>query len=515
MNLTGQTIDRYDILEQLGEGGMATVYKAYDSRLECHVAVKVIRVVGNEPQVNSLKRFEREAKALAQLMHPHIVRVKDYGEYNGMLYLVLDYLPGGTMAEKMGKPMHYQKASRVLAPIADALAYAHQCGVLHRDVKPSNILMTESGQPMLADFGIAKIIGPQVTTELTATGVGIGTPNYMAPEQWMGKAEERTDLYALGVVFYELVTGRLPYIGETPAAVLIKHVNDPLPNPRQFVPDLPEDAEAVIFKVMAKKPEGRFENLKKFSNVLEQLATGAKVDIGKEKLAESGRKLPKRKPVMIAGASVLIIALCALILIFATGSIGKNSNIFGSKFALVENQEEAMAPVVTSPSTNTAALQTPEPSRTSTTTKTLTTTPTNTSPPPPTSTPTPITRFNNFYSCLNSCDPNGSNSIHNFPERITRIYLHWEYENIPINAHYTRQWTMNGNEWIRYECTWPGPPDGVDEITLTEPDGLHSGIWTITIMIDYEIALQESIWIEGDWDYWSPVGVMNSCYGKK
>ena len=322
----GQTIDRYQILEQLGEGGMATVYKAYDSRLERHVAVKVLRSVGQEPTETFLKRFEREARALAQLTHPNIVRIIDYGKYNGMPYLVMEYLPGGTLADKMGKSVPYQQAARMLAPVADALAYAHLRGFLHRDVKPSNILVTESGQSMLADFGIVRIIGSQATTELTATGVGIGTPAYMAPEQWMGKAESRTDLYALGIVFYELVTGRLPYIADTPAAVLLKHVNDPLPRPRQFARNLPDSVEHVIFKALAKKPQDRFSDLAAFAAVLEKLVQGAQVSPGKISAApgQTARRspLPVGRFGLFGLLGLMMIVLTGLVILFATGVIG-------------------------------------------------------------------------------------------------------------------------------------------------------------------------------------------------
>ena len=159
-NLIGQSLGRYHILEQLGEGGMATVYKAYDTRLETDVAVKVIRTENLTlgTMERALKRFEREAKALARLTHPNIVKVTDYGEYEGKPYLVMEYLPGGTLKERLGKPMPWQEAVRMLIPIAEALDFAHSQNMIHRDVKPSNILLTQRGQPMLTDFGIAKIL---------------------------------------------------------------------------------------------------------------------------------------------------------------------------------------------------------------------------------------------------------------------------------------------------------------------------------------------------------------------
>ena len=276
-DLTGLIIGRYKIIESLGVGGMATVYKAFDERLERYVALKAIRTdvfgAGLLPEI--LARFEREAKALARLTHPHIVKVYDYGEHEGMPYLVMEYLPGGTLRKYAGQMISYTHAAHLLSPIARALAYAHRQNVVHRDVKPTNILISESGQPMLTDFGIAKLLDVGQSAGLTASGVGIGTPEYMAPEQGMGGAiDYRADQYALGVVFYELLTGRRPYIADTPMGVMVKHITEPLTQPRQFVPNLPPEVEAVIFKCMAKKPDDRFNDLDLFAGALEAIASG-------------------------------------------------------------------------------------------------------------------------------------------------------------------------------------------------------------------------------------------------
>jgi eukaryotic-like serine/threonine-protein kinase len=275
-DLTGQDIGRYHIVEQLGQGGMATVYRAYDNRLEREVALKVIRreAVSSELLENMLRRFEREARALAKLEHSNIVKVHDYGEHEGSPYLVMQYLPGGTLKEKISQPMPYTAAAHLLHPIALALGYAHQRGVVHRDVKPANILITLEGAPMLSDFGIAKILEKQGLTQLTNTGVGIGTPEYMAPEQGMGKeVDHRADIYALGIVFFEMLTGQKPYRADTPMAVVIKHMTDPLPHPHQFMPDLPDEAVHIIFRSLAKDPADRFPDMIDFAAALENLIT--------------------------------------------------------------------------------------------------------------------------------------------------------------------------------------------------------------------------------------------------
>jgi len=334
-SLVGQDVGRYHIVDQLGEGGMATVYKAYDNRLERNVAIKVIR--SDQKQDTAFhRRFEREAKSLAQLSHTNIVKVLDYGEYEDEPYVVMEYLPGGTLKQKLGKPMDYRQAAKILSPVARALEYAHLHKIIHRDVKPANILLSESGQPMLSDFGIAKILEAEGMTQLTSTGVGIGTPEYMAPEQGFGRAiDQRADVYALGVVFYELVTGKRPFLADTPLAVLMKHMTDPLPPPRDFVPGLPEVVEKVIFKAMAKKPENRFQDMGAFASALESLALGQGVSLDDETLAVAQKAAAapatgEKKwllPVGIIGGVVVIGLIC--LGLGALGVFGFGKDLFG------------------------------------------------------------------------------------------------------------------------------------------------------------------------------------------
>ena len=274
----GQTIGRYHIIEPLGEGGMATVYKAFDTHLERDVAIKVIRRGAFPPDTldRILARFKREGKALARLSHPNIIKVFDYGEYEGAPFLVMEYVPAGTLKQKLGKPFPWQEAVRLILPVAQALDYAHGEGIIHRDVKPANILITKTGQPMLSDFGIAKLLEGEDGQTLTGAGVGVGTPEYMAPEQGLGSKtiDGRADQYGLGVVLYELLTGRKPYTADTPMAVVLKHHNDPLPRPSQFVHGLPQQVEHVLFKALAKKPADRYPDMAVFAAALEKLLTG-------------------------------------------------------------------------------------------------------------------------------------------------------------------------------------------------------------------------------------------------
>jgi tRNA A-37 threonylcarbamoyl transferase component Bud32 len=312
--LIGQSLGRYHILEQLGEGGMATVYKAYDTRLEREVAVKLVRRGAFPPEQldRILKRFEQEAKALARLTHPNIVGVIDYGEFEGAPYLVMPYLPGGTLKQLLGKPVSWQKAAQLLIPIARALEYAHKQGMIHRDVKPSNILISQSGEPFLSDFGIAKLLENEDAQTLTGTGLGVGTPEYMAPEQWTGKVGPQSDLYSLGIVFYELVTGRKPYVADTPAAVLLKQTSDPLPNPRKFVTDLPQSVERVLIKALARDPADRYASMKELAAALENLLTNAPTGAAGEQPAAHVPGEKKRPARWLWGAIAGILVLSAL-----------------------------------------------------------------------------------------------------------------------------------------------------------------------------------------------------------
>ncbi len=290
----GQSIGRYHIVEPLGKGGMAIVYRAYDTRLKKDVAVKFIRreAFSELELSNILSRFEQEAVSLARLTHPNIIPIIDYDRFEDTPYLVMPFIPGGTLKDTIaqmvaeGKIFTPAQAARLLGPVANALEFAHRHGILHRDVKPANILITESGEPMLSDFGIARILDTQGNT-LTATGTGIGTPEYSAPEQWLGKPEPASDQYALGVVLYEMLTNHRPYTADTPQAVMLMHISDPLPRPRQFTPSLPPDVEKVLFTALAKHPEDRYPSMAEFAQAMQEMA-----DISTRVATSSIQELP-------------------------------------------------------------------------------------------------------------------------------------------------------------------------------------------------------------------------------
>jgi len=273
VNLTGQSLGSYRIIEQIGKGGMATVFKAYEPALDRYVAIKILpEYFAHYPEF--VTRFEREAKAIARLDHPNIVPIYGYGQDKGFMYLVMRYVQAGTLREMLGHPLPLPMAVDILRQISGALHYAHQLGIIHRDVKPSNVLMADQKWALLTDFGLAKMV--ESSEQLTRSGVGVGTPAYMSPEQGQGeKVDARSDIYSLGVMLYEMVTGRVPYDAETPMAILLKHISAPLPLPRSVNPDIPESVERVILKAMAKSPDDRFQTAEEMMKALDQALANA------------------------------------------------------------------------------------------------------------------------------------------------------------------------------------------------------------------------------------------------
>ena len=271
-DLTGQIIDqKYEILELLDEGGMAMVYRADDTRLNRMVALKIIpKEKFNKEQLEEiLQRFDQEARALAKLSHPNIVPILDCGEYDGSPYLVLEYLSGGTLRKWMDQPLHWHVAVNVMLPIMDALTYCHQHSILHRDIKPSNILFREDDTPVLTDFGIAKLLGNLGIPPKTVTGVFVGTPGYMAPEQHNNnnntKLDARTDVYQLGIVLYEVVTGHRPSD--------LANIVETVPHPKNYVSNLPVDFDKILLKALAFKPKDRYQTMEEFKTALQHALT--------------------------------------------------------------------------------------------------------------------------------------------------------------------------------------------------------------------------------------------------
>lgn len=280
--LEGQTLGRYRVLEALGRGGMARVYRGYHPQLDRYVAIKVLRPdLAEEEEFPA--RFQREARAVAALRHPNIVQVFDFDVQRGVYYMVMELLEGDTLKTRLndlrvrGEKMALGEMTRVLLDVLAGLSYAHGEGMVHRDIKPANILLTKRGQAVLADFGIAHIVGG---TRHTVSGALMGTLNYMAPEQGLNnQSDARSDIYSLGIVFYEMLTGRTPFEADTPLAILMKHINDPLPLPRSIDPSIPEPFERVVLKALAKRPEDRYQSAEDMARALRAAAEEAGVEL--------------------------------------------------------------------------------------------------------------------------------------------------------------------------------------------------------------------------------------------
>jgi serine/threonine-protein kinase len=260
----GHTISgRYKIETLLGQGGMSSVYKATDPNLRRTVAIKLIHPhLSSDPEF--VRRFEHEAAAVAQLRHQNIIQVFDFNHDGDVYYMVLEYLPGETLQEQLrrlsaaNKTMPAQEAINVMAVTCDAVAYAHNQGMIHRDLKPANLMMNPNGQPILMDFGVAKMLG---TAQHTATGAIIGTAKYMSPEQARGdRPDERTDIYSLGVILYEMVAGVTPFEGDSTVAILMKHVTEQVPDIRAIKSDLSPQLAEVIEKALAKNRKDRYQS---------------------------------------------------------------------------------------------------------------------------------------------------------------------------------------------------------------------------------------------------------------
>lgn len=344
---TPKMIGRYEIRGELGRGGMATVYHGYDPRFEREVAIKLMppEMLHADPQFRV--RFEREAKIIAQLEHPSIVPVYDVGEENGQPYFVMRYMGGGSLSERIKEKRYtIEEAVRILEQLAPGLDEAHTKDIVHRDLKPGNILFTSKNVPLISDFGIAKFTQGEAGN-MTGSAI-IGTPAYMAPEQASGEGVDgRTDIYALGVILYEMLTGQQPYQADTPLALAIKHITDPVPRILEANPNLPIWMEKVISTSMAKDKDDRFSTAVEMIETIKAFMRGEAVPEIKNKgqatlkVSPYNKTVTAAKPQKRASMAAFAIGGVLLLALLAGGVFLLGRNMFQSA-----NEAETPAVVV-------------------------------------------------------------------------------------------------------------------------------------------------------------------------
>ncbi|HSB37622.1 MAG TPA: protein kinase [Gaiellaceae bacterium] len=344
--MVGELIaDRYELEELVGTGGMSSVYRAHDTLLERDVALKVLHEQYTD-EVDYVERFRREARSVAQLSHPNIVTVIDRGEQDGRQFIVFEYVDGEnlkSLVEREG-PLPERDAIVLALQIARALGFAHEHGLVHRDVKPQNVLLNGDGQAKVTDFGIARSL--DVHGGLTQTGTVMGTSDYIAPEQARGqRVDAQSDVYSLGAVLYELLTGEVPFPGDNFVAVALRHINEPPPSVRERRPELSPRLDAAIRQAMAKDPRERFDSMDELCSELtaclegETDASGAQTMVvaprrGRHRRDRRAPALPRERPsvwpliVFLAGIAVLAGALAA---VFAFTGPGEHLREFVKK----------------------------------------------------------------------------------------------------------------------------------------------------------------------------------------
>ncbi len=342
--MTPTKIGRYEIRGELGRGGMATVYRAYDPSFEREVAIKVLpRELLHDPQFQ--ERFRREIKTIAALEHPAIVPVYDVGEEDGVPYFVMRYMSGGSLTQWINRgKFSLEDAARIIERISSALAYAHKNGLIHRDLKPDNILFDSNGDPFISDFGVAKLTDS--ASSMTGSGI-IGTPAYMSPEQAQGeKVDNRSDIYGLGVIIFQMLSGQQPYSATTPMGVAVKHITEPVPEILQVDPSLPPITDKIIKTAMAKNRDERYPTATDLAHALNEAAhttQPAPAIAGRQARASTGGS--SKMGLILGGAAGLVIVLAVA------------GFVFGKQLFAPPAPTATAAPTETAVPTATAAVQ--------------------------------------------------------------------------------------------------------------------------------------------------------------
>lgn len=397
-DLIGQTLGQYQITAVLGKGGMATVYRARQLSIKRDVAIKVIES-GLASNLEFVKRFVREAETVASLDHPHILKMFDYGQQGDLLYLVMELKTGGALTKLIvNQPLSLDLTVALLTQIASALDYAHRRGIVHRDLKPQNVLLDEQGNAFLTDFGIAKLIQPDYEiTSITQTGAAMGTPSYMSPEQWQGQiVDARSDLYSLGIMVYEMLTGNLPFQVDTPASYMFAHLNQPPLPLKTWRVDLPEYLEPVMAKALAKTPDQRFQTAQAFVEAIKEAVNGKTYIMAEKPVIPTMSAPPPvappsepprtrqgfSLPFAVAGALVLILIIGAGVLALQRNGAGTSPEANATASDTPSTPIVVILPTIpTVTATETVAIPTDTPTITVTATMTETPTITSTSTP--------------------------------------------------------------------------------------------------------------------------------------
>lgn len=365
-DLVGITLGQYEIIEKIGQGGMAHVFKAYQRSLDRYVAVKVLSPALADDS-GFTERFQREAHSVARLHHPNILQVYDFGIEGPYNYIVMRYVENSrTLGDLLRDQTSLDALIDYIAQVADALNYAHQQGIIHRDVKPSNILI-DKRWALLGDFGLVKVT--QSSSHLTGTGVGMGTPAYMSPEQASGaKVDHRTDIYALGIILHKILTGTVPHDAPTPLAILIKRSTEPITPLRELKPDVPESLEHVVLRSLSREPDSRYSTATDFAEALKK----AKTDPGYREVtvpeltdatvvSSAGPPIRSKKQnfAFIIGGGVVAILILGGLILFLTGVLGPGQatpqstvpaeTVMDNQSAVVVAATDTPAPPTTTP----------------------------------------------------------------------------------------------------------------------------------------------------------------------
>jgi serine/threonine protein kinase len=456
----------------------------------------------------------------------------------------MDFVEGEDLQDKLDRqgPLPEAQVLPWISQVCQALSYLHHQTppVVHRDLKPANIRITPDGKAMLVDFGIAKIYDPSLKTTIGARAV---TPGYSPPEQYgEGTTDTRSDVYALGATLYTLLTG------QKPLESVFRITSQPLTSPRQLNPAIAPSTESIILKAMQLGPETRFQAISDLQAAITRpvgipLPTVQVSQVAPPPVAAPPPAVPpppRRSPWIWLGIGAALVAGCLLLVVagvYFQSQSGPDPTARPTRTAknqpglatstpetdrslptkAVQDNPAATLPFSGPLATASAIASSVAPAPTQVPPPTLAPPPTATFTPlpAPTAVPAPTPDFYGFQACTKPCNQSGSITTTEYPEGATAIYFQWRYSNIPANAHYMRAWYMDGQEWVRYECTWPGPSDGVYVGSLTEPGGLHSGTWQVEIYVDGWLRMKEQVYVAGNWTYWSSAGTFNTCTGKK